>query len=209
LAKGITSYDQPHMLTINVLYTLSTFGLAQRNSFSRLALGGWQVGWIGRYASGMPISSPASQNNIAALLFQSTVMNRVPGQPLYLKDLNDHQAWDPKKDFVLNPAAWADPAPGEWGTAASRYSDFRYRRIMSEQIGLSKQFRINERMSLNVRFELFNMFNRMLLPNPDSSNPLSIQRRSSTGETLSGYGYINAFNTGGQRSGQLTARFRF
>jgi hypothetical protein len=157
----------------------------------------------------MPIPTPASQNNISSLVFQPTLMNRVPGQPLYLKDLNDHQSWDPNQDFVLNPAAWADPVPGEWGTAAPRYSDFRYRRVTDEQVSLTRQFRIREGMSLNVRFELFNMFNRMLLPNPVAANPLAVQRRDPTGRPIAGYGYLNAFNTGGERAGQLSARFRF
>ena len=41
-------------------------------------------------------------------------MNRVEGQPLFVKDPNC-QCIDPRTDFVLNPAAWSDPAPGQFG----------------------------------------------------------------------------------------------
>ena len=78
------------------------------NKFVRAVLGGWTFGGMVRYASGMPIPVPASQNQISALTFQTTTMNRVEGQPLYTKDLNGDD-YDPNADFVLNPAAWANP----------------------------------------------------------------------------------------------------
>ena len=46
---------------------------------------------------------PKAQNNLAATLFRNTLSNRVPGVPLFTKDLNCH-CIDPNKDFVLNPA---------------------------------------------------------------------------------------------------------
>ena len=49
------------------------------NKFVRAVLGGWTFGGMVRYASGMPIPVPASQNQISALTFQTTTMNRVKG----------------------------------------------------------------------------------------------------------------------------------
>ena len=54
---------------------------------------------------------PRRQNNLSAALFQNTFSNRVPGVPLFTQDLNCH-CFDPNKTFVLNPAAWTDPARG-------------------------------------------------------------------------------------------------
>jgi hypothetical protein len=45
------------------------------------------------------------------------MVHGVPGQPLFLKDLNSHSV-DPNKEFVLSPKAWSGPAPGEWGYSA-------------------------------------------------------------------------------------------
>lgn len=207
LAKSITSYDRPQYLVLNVLYEVPSFGLA-RNGVLRETLRGWEIGYIGRYGSGTPIASPTSQNSLSALTFWNTTMNRVAGVPLYTKDLNC-RCIDPNKDFALNPAAWTDAPAGQMGTAAPYYSDYRTRRLATETMSLAKAFTIRERVSFNIRFELFNVLNRIQLPSPTSSNPLATQRVSSIGVPQSGFGYINAAGTSGQRVGQLVMRVRF
>ena len=42
--------------------------------------------------------------------------SRVPGAPLYTTDINSK--YDPNTTFVLNPAAWTNPAPGQFGGVA-------------------------------------------------------------------------------------------
>ena len=79
-----------------------------------------------QYQNGGLIAVPAAQNNLSTLLFRSTLFNRVPGVPLYTQDPNGHV--DPNKQFLLNPAAWSDPAAGQWGYSAPYYSDYRGRR---------------------------------------------------------------------------------
>jgi thioesterase domain-containing protein len=64
-----------------------------------------------RYGSGLLILVPSSNNNLNSVLFQATYANRVPGEPMFLADPNCH-CFDPNKQFVLNPKAWADPAAG-------------------------------------------------------------------------------------------------
>ena len=55
------------------------------------------------------------------------------GVPLFTKDLNC-RCFDPNTTFVLNPQVWTDPAPGQWGTAAPYYSDYRTRRRPQENL---------------------------------------------------------------------------
>jgi hypothetical protein len=111
--------------------------------------------------------------------------------------------------LIANPKAWEDPAPGEWGTAARRYDDYRGARKADEQFQLTKGFQFREGMSLNVRFELFNAFNRMRWPAPSFDNPLAPQRRNAKGVPVSGFGYMSMSGVAGQRSGQLVVRFQF
>jgi hypothetical protein len=139
-----------------------------------------------------------------------TNANRVAGQPLFLKDLNCH-CFDPNKEFVLNPAAWSNPAPGQWGTAATYYSDYRTARRPDEQLSLGRTFRVREKMAFSVRAEFFNVFNRTFINNPDSGNALATPVvNQTTGQTTAGFGRINTgtlFNP--PRTGQIVARLTF
>ena len=167
------------------------------------------MGGILRYSSGTPIQVPSANNNLSSVFFQSTFVNRVPGQPLFLKDLDCH-CIDPTKDLVFNPAAWSQPGPGQFGTAAAYYSDYRYARRPDEQLSLGRVFRIRERISFQLRAELFNVFNRTYLNNPSNGNAQATTSYNSNGQLSSGFGYINnnsVYNA--PRTGQVVARFQF
>ena len=71
----------------------------------------WTIGASMQYTSGLPFRVPNSTGNLNQTLFQSTWAERVPGQPLFLQDLNCH-CFDPTRELVLNPAAWPEPAAG-------------------------------------------------------------------------------------------------
>jgi hypothetical protein len=107
--KTISPESTPYILAAALTYQTPAVGAARA---LRLVTGGWMVGTILRYQSATPIAVPNAQNNLGAQLGRGTVANRVPGQPLFLKDLNCH-CFDPNNEFVLNPAAWAEPAAGE------------------------------------------------------------------------------------------------
>ena len=204
--KSISSFDESFVLSIGYTYESQKY---TSNKLVNTLVAGWAFGGLLVYASGMPIASPTSSNTISNWYFQNTLENRVPGVPLFTKDLNCH-CINPYNDFVLNPAAWANPAPGTWGTAAPYYSDYRYERRPNEQMNIARRFHIRERMSLEVRAEFFNIFNRTYLANPTVTGPQSTQVRSAAGVTVSGFGYINPTSLYTQpRNGQLVARFQF
>ncbi len=115
---------------------------------------------------------------------------------------------------MLNPAAWSSPAPGQFGTSAEFYSDFRYFRHPNENLNLGRTFRFKESMSLNIRVEFNNVFNRTYLNNPQASGYTLAQTfNPKTGFTTPAFGYINpaiASNQFGQpRNGVIVARFQF
>jgi hypothetical protein len=143
---------------------------------------------------------------------------RVPGQPLYLKDLNC-SCYDPTTSILLNPAAWANPAPGQYG-GAYYYGDFRGERRPVENAALGRQFRLKERASLNLRIEFQNIFNRVYLNNPSLTSPQTpptcklpsgANGACASGlQVVSGFGWINTSTLLYQpRSGQLVAQFVF
>lgn len=206
LFKTLSSSDQPHVFVASFNYETPRMA---RNGFTRWGLSNWTISGIVRYQSGFPIRVPDAQNNLSSLVYQGSFMNRVPGAPLFLHDLNSKD-FDPNKDFVLNPNAWQDPAPGEWGTSAAYYSDYRYARRPDEQLGIGKVFPIKERMRIHVRFEFFNVFNRVYLNDPDRANALATQKVDANGMPVSGFGRINTGSVySPPRSGQMVLRFEF
>jgi hypothetical protein len=203
--KSIVSTSQPLIFVLGFNYETPRFG---PNKLLKAALGNWTLSGILRYASAMPIGVPGAQNNLSTHILQSTRMNRVPGEPLFLKDLNCH-CIDPNKELVLNPKAWSDPAPGEWGYSAAYYDDFRFQRRPSEQLGIGRVFRIRELLSVEIRGEWFNAFNRTVMPNPSAGNPFQTPAFNGQGVPTAGFGRIDATTVTGQRNGQLVARLRW
>ena len=229
LAKGLSSLDQPLVTRLGVTYTVPKFGPKVVSLVAR----DWMFNGFVYYASGTPLAAPTanttgyatglSQATIAAITFQSATPQVRTGQPLYLKDLNCH-CFDPNNTFVLNPAAWANPAPGQFG-AQTYYGDFRGERRPTENLAVGRQFRIREGMNLNVRAEFTNILNRAYLNNPAIGGPgVSPQTapvcKLPTGGNgacsqpglpiVSGFGSINAATTAyPPRTGQLVAQFTF
>ncbi len=212
--KTFSRTDQPHIFVLGFNYEIWSPSSVKTRPLHRALLSGWLLGGVLRYASGTPIRVPGAQNNLAALLFRGTFANRVPGEPLFLKDPNCH-CIDPNKEFALNPRAWRDPGPGEWGFSAAYYGDYRFARRHDEQLSIGKIFRLREGAQLQLRAEFFNVLNRVFLPNPDSGNALATQQVDRNGVPIAGFGRMNV----GQivaatlpwtpRTGQLVARFTF
>jgi hypothetical protein len=213
--KALSTFDQPFQFVFSGSYTtprLSGGNKLTGNKVLSWVARDWQIGTLLRYASGLPIAAPTSTNSMATYVFQSTNFNRVPGVPLFTQDLNCH-CFDPNKTFVLNPAAWANPASGQWGTAAAYYSDYRYQRRPVENLSLGRNFRIKEKANLQIRAEFTNAFNRTEPNNPTATNALATQTRADKNDpnsaTTAGFGYINVATAGAPRQGQFVARFQF
>jgi hypothetical protein len=213
-SKSFSSFDQPYLFTIAGSYALPKLATNKALSY---VIQDWQLGTLLQYGSGLPIATPQAANSstLNNQIFQNTLANRVPGVPLYSNgmDINCH-CFDPAKTFVLNPAAWTNPAAGTFGTAAEYYNDFRYQRHPVENLNFGRTFRVKERMSLNLRVELNNVFNRTYLNNPTATGYTTAQSRNAvTGLNSGGFGYINlavASNQLGQpRNGTIVARFTF
>jgi hypothetical protein len=243
--KQISGFSIPQELVISFSYTTPKFN-ADTKAFKALSwfARDWNYSGVLRYQSGQILQSAPSANNLLANLGRGptnnpalwgggyTMMDRVPGQPLFLVDPNSH--FDPTKQLVLNPAAWQEPPYGTFGTAAPYYNDFRWQRQPAESMALGRTFRIKERVSFMVRAEFQNIFNRVFYSIPSIGSglgvigapPTFITSPTSHGNSLSGtpgllsagFGYVNWFNGGTAtnygvgpqpRSGQIVARVTF
>lgn len=219
IQKSLSPNDIPVIFNTGLSYETQKYGIT--NKYLRTVVSGWNIGAVLLYAAGAPIPVPTSSNTQSNWYGQNTLENRVPGQPLFLVDPNCH-CINPTTQFILNPAAWANPAPGQWGTSAPYYSDYRYQRRPNESMNIGRTFRIRERMSLQIRAEFFNIFNRTYLNNPTTTAPQGT--RSCTNGTIAagtnvcqaggtspqGFGAISYTSLAQQpRNGQLVARFSF
>jgi len=210
--KYISGYSQPFVFVTSFGYQLPALG---RSRWIKAAIRDWTVGGILRYASGLPIEAPASNNSLNSVLdlntgssTAATFAERVPGQPLFLDNPNC-RCFDPNKTFILNPKAWVDPPAGTFGTGAPYYSDYRGERRPDESLSAGRIFPIREKMSFQIRAEFFNPFNRTYLNAPTSTNA-SATPVTSNGKTVSGFGFINTGSTFlPPRNGQIVARFQW
>ncbi|HSP68346.1 MAG TPA: TonB-dependent receptor, partial [Bryobacteraceae bacterium] len=210
--KSLSGFSRPLVSTLSINYRVPA---TPGNKIVSHVLRDWAVGATLSYASGLPILSPTSTNNLGTLNGgRNTYFNRVEGVNPFLKDLNCH-CIDPTKDLVLNKDAWANPAPGQWGTASPYYNDYRYQRRPAESVTLGRIFQFGtdtHPMKLTFRMNFTNILNRTQMQNPTATTPLAATVTSSAGLLTSGYGFVNY--QGGStflppRQGTLEMRFSF
>ncbi len=219
--------NQTLVSKISYAYTTPKWG---PNKLVSQVVRDWQITGFLQYASGTLFAIPTANTvgypsnlntaTIAGLTFQPNANPQYQtGQPLYLNSLNCH-CFNPNTSFVLNPAAWANPGPGQFGGAANTTA-FSGERRPVENMGLARVFRIKERVTMNLRVEFVNIFNRTYLNNPSLASPQTApvcQLPNGTNgacsqpglQTVSGFGTINTTTTlYPPRVGQLIARFQF
>ena len=211
IQKGLDSSYYPHMLVSAITYRTPK---ATSNKLVRGVTGNWTYSAALRYASGGLISAPGSQQSKynTYSFAAGTPMVRT-GQPLFLTDINC-RCIDPNNinQRILNPAAWADVAPGAISPGSGLYNDYRGPHQVSENMSVGRTFQLRERVSLNVRAEFFNVFNRVTLGTPSSGNPTQTTSVNSVTGAISGFGYYSVgstSNAGGQRMGLMVARIQF
>jgi hypothetical protein len=188
----------------------------------------WQIGALLRYQSGALIQSPPSNNQLMAQLARQsadffktvqTFWNYVPGVNPLAVDPNCG-CFNPQTAQVLNPKAWTDAAPGQFGVSAPFYNNYRWQRQPSESMSFGRNFRMGHegKYNLFVRAEFQNIFNRLFLMPPSVGGafgpPVSpvTSIASPGGVNTSGYGIIptvGGMTASPPRSGQIVGRFTF
>jgi hypothetical protein len=210
LNKYISRLSRPFVFVTALNYTLPKLSGNRALSW---AIRDWRLGFVIQYASGMPVKVPIANSQLNSLLFRDTFANRVPDEPLWKPgvDINDRSTYDPYKDFVLNPKAWVDPPAGQFSYSPGYYSEYRYMRRPSEAASIGRIFRLKEGISLSIRADFQNLFNRLVMPDPTATNAQATQTvNPATGQTQSGFGYIATNGTGtAPRSGIIVARIQF
>ncbi len=187
--KASSDFDVRQSVHVSTVYVLPWRG--------RSVFGGWQVSGLWTARTGLPVNVLLNRPN-SALPDQFSVSERpdlVPGQSLIPPGGQSPGRW-------INPAAFAIPAPATYGNAGRNL--VRAPGLWQADAALSKTLAIRERLSLQLRIEGFNIFNRAQYgaPNANLSSPLSF----GTITTLVNAG---ATGSGTPRQFQLAARLTF
>jgi hypothetical protein len=160
--RASSAQDIRNFFTANSVYNFP-FGAGRSHlsqpGIARSIFGSWTLSAIGTARSALPVNVTLSRP-AANVPFGYTVNQRpdlVPGVPLTPPGGPTPWQW-------INPAAFAVPANGTFGDAGrdiARGPDF-----YQLDLGLSKQFTITEKSSLEFRWEVFNAFNRAQYAQP-------------------------------------------
>lgn len=196
---GRGTFDIRNSLNATVLYDLP-FGKGKAYSLSGpmdLIAGGWQLGGIINFRSGVPIDVLITRADLAYVgkpgtsvagqvfsspvisggVVQTTAVVNVPGggnsrnirRPDLVPGVNPYLKTG--RQF-LNPAAFATPAPGTFGN--SRRNDYSGPILAQLDMTLSKQFRATERLSFEFRADTYNVLN-----DPNYANPGTVRLTAS------------------------------
>jgi hypothetical protein len=126
-------------------------------------LGGWRISAIQTYVSGFPISVT---RNAPLPIFNG--VNRP-----YITSYDWKSTWsgnfDPAMNRYLNVAAFPTQPNSILGNATRFNPLVRGFPGRSENISLGKSFALTERFRLDFRAEAFNLFNRIVFSNPNTS----------------------------------------
>ena len=159
LEKALARFDVPHRFVMAFNYELP-FGRGKAlggNASGALnaIIGGWQLNAIVSYQSGTP--SEIGQNNRSPLFASRQVPNIVSN------NINGRSgSFDPARDRALNIAAFDEVGPFEFGNGTIFVGWARNFPVLNEDFGLMKRIYATEDINVELRFEVFNAFNRVV-----------------------------------------------
>ena len=188
---GRGTFDIRHSLNATVLYDLP-FGHGKTYSLSGpwdVIGGGWQIGGIVNFRSGLPIDVLITRPDLAYVgnpgtsiagqtfanpivtngVVQTTAVVNVPGggnsrnirRPNVVPGVNPYIKTGTQ---YLNPAAFSTPAPGTFGNY--RRNDLSGPGLAQLDLTLGKSFHATERASVDFRADVYNILNHPNYANP-------------------------------------------
>jgi hypothetical protein len=156
--------DVRQVFNLNATYQLP-FGAGRRYftnpGVARAILGGWTVNTIGTARSGLPVNITIDRSNSSVPggynVASSERPNLIPGVSLIPAGGQTPNDW-------INLAAFAIPAAGTFGNLGR--NAFRGPDLWQVDASLAKRISVTERIGIQLRAEVFNLFNRAQYGNP-------------------------------------------
>lgn len=194
--RGVSDFDRTHRFSTNFVWDIPTGGM--NNAFVK----GWSIAGFFQAQSGTPFSVFASEPEISSASNYTSVTRGAGGlyRPGFGRPNIVCSAADAIGNYGTNNLDVIDSscftsAFGQWGNLGR--NTFRGPMQKRFDLSIAKSTKINERMSFELGFDLFNVFNTVNLANPNSD----LQDGADFGKITN--------SIGGPRVGQFRAKFRF
>jgi hypothetical protein len=203
--RGPSDFDVRHSVTIAATYNLPEGRTKYRGS---VVLRNWAVDAIFRARTASPVNIVVRPNVVGEdLVVELQRPDLIAGVPLYIDDATVAGG------RRINRAAFSPPSQLRQGTLG--YNALRGFGVSQLDLALRRQFNVSERYKLQLRVELFNVFNH-----PNFGNPVNILSSNLFGQSTQmfgrslGTGGINGglsplYQIGGPRSTQLAVKLQF
>ena len=152
--RALSNFDQRHQVAFELQYTtgmrvgVGTFWDGWRGTLFR----DWTVTSQLTAGSGLPLT-PVILAPVAGTGMTGSLRPDVTGAPIYTGASGE----------FLNAAAFAAPAPGQWGNAGR--NSIRGPGQFQLNASLARTFRISERVSMDLRVDSTNVLNHVTFPN--------------------------------------------
>jgi hypothetical protein len=149
--RGRSSFDQLHQLIVQGQFTTGMLASAFWDGWQGKFLREWTLTSQWTVGSGSPLT-PVFFVPVGGTGITGNVRPNVTGAPIHLKS----------GGAFLNPAAFAAPPPGEWGNAARNSITGPGQFVLNAS--LTRTFRVNERVSMDLRVDSTNVLNHVTFP---------------------------------------------
>ena len=189
---GNNSYDVRHSLNFTALWEIPV-GKGKRadlGSVGNYIAGGWELGGVYNYRTGLPIQLLLTRNDI---VYRDRRNGRIYGTPVIVDGVVETDAMinspgggssrqfrrpdvvggvDPfiaggDRLAYLNPAAFAVPQPGTYGNLSR--NALAGPDLAQMDLTLHKRLPVTERVNLEFRAEIYNLLNRANFTNPPAT----------------------------------------
>jgi hypothetical protein len=200
LDRGLTFTHRKHIFNASLILVLPQ--LENKSDFVKNVVGGWEIGTIAQTSSGRPVtvftgSIPGLPGRVSGTGFGSNQRpNRVAGQPC--------RATSGRPEQILNPAAWTLVGfqLGTFGSSGRGICEGP--NFAQVDLALYKNIKFSSRLKAQLRFEVFNVFNRVNFVTTNLRTNLSPTRVTLDTGKVATATTITAFTPSGS-FGQATA----
>jgi hypothetical protein len=204
--EAIASTDTPHVLSAAFVYELPVGQgkrFMNRGGAANAVVGGWQLSTIARYSSGLPTYFRSSFCNVPGQLRVGCIPAIVNAGSVFLQEKG---SFDPAKGPLFNKAAFepVDAFNFYYGKGNRIEESVRTFGYHNQDLSLIKNTRLGGARNIQVRFEVFNLWNWHMFSNPGEWGGLAFNNDLSSPD----FGKWNGSVTE-PRTMQIAARFEF